>query len=143
VDDLLFSNHIEIRAIPDVGGRLQPVRWLEGLQLRDRRRAAAGMENYDRSEAAGLPSTGRTELVRGRRHRMLELKLTRGGTPGPQLRFLGVRRGRTFWVAHAFTKTRRAIPRKEIATAERVLDQWRGPPDDGDSEESSEAGDDR
>jgi hypothetical protein len=134
MDELLFENHIQIRAIADARGRTQPVQWLEKLEARDRRRAEAGMANYDRTEEAGIRNTGRVELVRGRRHRMLELKLTRGGTPGPQLRFLGVLRGRTFWVAHAFIKTTRAILSADISAAEAILDQWRGPPDDDDND---------
>ena len=123
-EDLIFEGHIEIRALPDGRGRFPATEWLDELALKERRRADAGMANYDRAEQEGLRGTGRVETVHGRRHKLLELKLTRGTTPGPQLRFLGIRRGRTFWVAHAFVKKTRRIRARDIEAAERMLDRW-------------------
>lgn len=123
-EDLIFEGHIEIRALPDSRRRFPAKEWLDQLALRERRRAEAGMENFDRAEAAGLRRTGRIEAVRGRRHKLLELKLTRGGSRGPQLRFLGVVRGRTFWVAHGLMKKARRIPGGDLGAAERMLDAW-------------------
>ena len=125
-EDLIFKRYVEILALPDSRGRFPAKEWLEVLELRERRRADAGMENYDRAEEAGLRGTGRVEAVHGRRHELLELKLTRPTTPGPQLRFLGVVRGRTFWVAHAFVKKTRRIRARDIEAAERMLDRWQG-----------------
>jgi hypothetical protein len=131
-EDLIFRNHIEIRAIANRRNRHPAMEWVDSLPARDRHRADAGMLNFDRTEAAGMHRTGRLEIVRGKRHRMLELKLTRGGTTGPQLRFLGVMRGRTFWAARGFSKTTRTLTAADKAAAEAILDQWRGPPDEGD-----------
>jgi hypothetical protein len=129
--DIIFKGHVTIRAVSDRQGRLPVKRWLDALSARDRRRAEAGMVNFDRLEAAGIRNAGRVELIRGRRRSMLELKLTRGGTPGPQLRLLGVMRGKTFWAAHGFLKTTRRITRRDLDAAEAVLDVWGGPSDAG------------
>ncbi|MDP9308203.1 MAG: type II toxin-antitoxin system RelE/ParE family toxin [Actinomycetota bacterium] len=125
-EGLIFQGRIAIRAIPDRRRRFPVKQWLGGLSARDQRRADAGMINFDRLEAAGVPNSGRVEMVRGRRWTMLELKLTRGGTPGAQLRVLGVMKGRTFWAAHGFKKTTRRISAADIDAAEAALDGWGG-----------------
>lgn len=96
------------------------------------------MINFNNSEEAGLRATGRTERVKGRRWTLTELKLTRGGATGPQLRMLGVMRGRMFYAATGFHKTTRRLPRREIERAEAILDA--GLPDDDEDEDESEGG---
>jgi hypothetical protein len=119
---VIFKQWITIAAVRDANGRWPARDWYDGLERRDQRRADAGMINFDATEKAGIRMTGRVEPVKGRRRTMIELKLTRGGSPGPQLRMLGVLRGRTFYVATGFHKRSRRLPRREIERAEAVLD---------------------
>jgi hypothetical protein len=120
--EVIFQQWITIRALADKNGRLQVKEWFDSLELRDRKRALAGMVNFDATERAGIKLTGRVEPVHGRHRTMLELKLTRGGATGPQLRILGDLRGRTFHAALGFHKKTQRIPQALIARAEATLD---------------------
>jgi hypothetical protein len=124
-DDLIFSGSVRVRAIPDPRGRLQPKRWLENLVLRDRRRADAGLDAYDLAYESKRGYAGRLEKIEGSKAGLLELKLTRGGSRGPQLRFLGVWNEGAFFVALAFAKTSPRINRRDIDTADRIVSDWR------------------
>jgi hypothetical protein len=128
--DVMYEGWLTIRAVPDGAGRLPAKEWFDQLSQRDRARARAGMENYSRSLEAGLRCTGRTEVIRTKGTTFLELRLTRGGSRGPQLRLLGVLKGRTFWAAHGFTKKSRKINPKDITAAVIALESWRPPDDD-------------
>jgi len=128
--DVMYDGWLVIRAVKDAGGRMPAKVWMDGLSRRDRARAEAGMVNYARSLEAGMRLTGRTELIRTRRHTLLELRLTRGGSRGPQLRLLGVLSGHTFWAAHGFTKKSRKIKQADISAADAALDSWTPPDDD-------------
>jgi hypothetical protein len=124
---------VTVVAVSDGNGRFPAAEWFESLELRDRRRAEAGFANFDAVQAAGIYGSGRIEHISGRHGALLELKLTRGGSTGPQLRMLGVLRGRTFFAATGFHKRRRRIPRHEILRAEAILirglgDESRGRP---------------
>src|SRR6478672_6011080 len=114
---VIFKRWITIEAVRDANGRCPARDWYEGLERRDQRRADAGMINFDATEKAGIRMTGRVEPIKGRRQMMIELKLTRGGSKGPQLRMLGVLRGRTFYAATGLHKRSRRLPRREIERA--------------------------
>src|SRR4051812_14744747 len=95
--DIIFKRWITIRTVKDAAGNSPAKDWYDSLQLLDSKRADAGFVNFDATEKAGIKKTGRMEPVHGRRRKMVELKLTRGGSIGPQLRMLGLMRGRTFY----------------------------------------------
>jgi hypothetical protein len=124
-DDLIFRNHVIVRAIPDARGRCQAKEWFETLPARDRKRADAGLASFDLSFESKRGYAGRLEKIEGSREGLLELKLTRGGTPGPQLRFLGVWRGDAFFVVVGFIKKSPAVPRSRIRTAARTVTDWK------------------
>jgi hypothetical protein len=119
--DVIFVKWITIRAVIDSAGRYPAKEWFESLELRDRRRAEAGMTNFSDCEQAGIRNTGRLEPLNSGRPALLELKLTRGGATGPQLRMLGVLRGRTFYAAVGLHKTRRRILTREVEKALTIL----------------------
>lgn len=127
-EDIIFRRAVSVRAIPDRRGRLQAKEWFESLSLRDRKRAQAGLESFDVGFESKRGFAGRLEKIEGSRTGLLELKLTRGGTPGPQLRFLGVWRGGTFFVARGLSKTSRAVKRAEIAAADMTISEWKADP---------------
>jgi hypothetical protein len=123
-DDIIFRKSVTIRSIPDRRGRFQAKDWLLSLSLRDQRRAQAGLESFDVGFASKRGYAGRLEKIKGSRNGVLELKLTRGGTRGPQLRLLGVWRAGTFFVALGLMKTSRAIKRSDVGLADDRVDAW-------------------
>jgi hypothetical protein len=130
--EVIFKKWITVKAVRDSAGAIPAKEWFNSLELRDRMRAEAGLTNFDATERVGIRSTGRIEPVKGRRRGMRELKLTRGGSTGPQLRMIGEMRGRTFFAALGFHKKQRRIPASVIARAESILEA--GLPDGTDND---------
>jgi hypothetical protein len=126
--NLIFRKSVEVRAIPDRRGRFQARAWFDSLSLRDRKRAQAGLRSFDVGFESKRGYAGRLEKIQGSKTGLFELKLTRGGTPGPQLRFLGVWRGGTFFVARGVMKTSRAIKRADVRAADAVVSEWGADP---------------
>jgi hypothetical protein len=122
-DDLIFpGDSLPVRAIP-VAGSYPAKDWVEQLQPRDFKRAQAGARSADVAAASGRGYAGRIEKISGSSVGLMELRLTRGGTKGPQLRLLGVLLRGAFWAAHGFAKKNPRFA-GDIATAEVRVHNW-------------------
>jgi hypothetical protein len=98
--------------------------WFESLDHRNRKRAEAGLDSVSLASASGRGFAGRMEKIEGSKPGIFELKLTRGGTRGPQLRLLGVWRGQFFYAALGVIKKGRSIKRRDIERAETIIRGW-------------------
>ena len=121
---IIYRGWITVTAIPDRSGAFQPIEWLEALSSADRARVQAALQSVENSSQWKRPFTGRIEKVEGSRYPLFELKITRGGARGPQLRFIGFWQGRTFYVAHAFFKKSRRIAQRDLRAAGRAYEIW-------------------
>lgn len=113
----------------------QPENFVRKLNVRERSKLHAACQSVGQSFADGRPPAGRTQVIRGSKVRMFELRVTWPKATGPQIRLLCQRVGDRVLVARAFYKRTQRIPRHEIELAERALLDHR----DG-SDESGEGG---
>jgi hypothetical protein len=121
--DLIFEGEaLPIRAIR-WRGSYPAKEWVQGLSERDFKRALAGARSADVAAASGRGFAGRIAKISGSSYGLVELRLTRGGTTGPQLRLLGVLRDGAFYAAHGFSKKSPKFA-GEIATAEQRVRAW-------------------
>lgn len=123
---IIYSGCITVRAIANSTGTSFPaLDWVMGLEPGNQARVQAALKSVDNSFVWKRPYAGRLEKIEGSAYDLFELRITRGGARGPQLRFIGFWRGTTFWVAHAFWKRSPRIRDRDIKAAERAFERWR------------------
>lgn len=125
-DNLIITvGDLTFRALETSDGAYPAKRFLEDLPERDWRKFLSAARLVAQALEPGSGLSGRLERVQGSRVGLLELKVTAPGSPGPQLRILCIRKGRTIWCTRGLVKRER-LPRREVELAEAAARRYLG-----------------